>query len=92
LEKTADHVGMRLLHKTNVGVVWQDAGGDFGLRFVPLVRPDVDASILLTDQANNNSGLIGAVIVGTFVFVVFVWYIAPFVWRRIRGRRAPMHI
>ena len=44
------------------------------------------------DQANDNSGLIGAGIVGTFILVVSAWYIARLVGRRFGAKRAGRHI
>jgi high-affinity nickel-transport protein len=40
------------------------------------------------DQANDNSGLIGAGIVGLFILVVLGWYIARLVGRRFKAKRA----
>ncbi|KIM89142.1 hypothetical protein PILCRDRAFT_813050 [Piloderma croceum F 1598] len=43
-------------------------------------------------KANDNSGLIGAGIVGSFILVVSAWYIARLVGRRSGAKRARRHI
>ena len=50
-------------------------------RVPALVSADATAK-----QANDNSGYIGAAIVGSFVAIVAIWYASRWAWRKLRAR------
>ncbi len=64
-------------------------GGVVGLTYVPCLYKSRYARLLMhTEKANNQSGYIGAAIVGGFVAVVGSWYGVRYVWHR----RRPEHV
>lgn len=50
-------------------------------------RACVKQSDSILAQANDNSGYIGAAIVGSFIFVVSSWYATRFLYRKWQARK-----
>ena len=49
---------------------------------------DDETGLVCSNQANDNSGYIGAAIVGSFVFVVSSWYGVRYLYRKWQKRQA----
>ena len=69
-----------------MAAAWRAGGGEAGRRYVcfPDYRTAADAPF----QANDESGFIGAAIVGGFVVVVAAWYLGKWLVKRLKADKA----